>query len=361
MDKNNSWRQIRVYAGIIVGLALLMWGIYAGIRNSTQNSQVDQPTRALEIDQPAATSDETDANLVISASQLPHLPPLNLNAIPLRQDTSLKPNLNPVTFQGKRPTITYTTYLVKRGDTPNIIADNFGIEASTLLGGNPQLSDEANLLQAGQEIIILPIDGVLHDVRRGDTIQLLADQYGTAVDEIINYQDNQLEFPYRLYEDTQIMIPGAVREIFVWTPPTISTGSGGSGFGGFTPQVRGTGSFIWPVSGRRITQYYHYFHRGVDIALPVGSPTYASDTGTVVWAGWNNTGYGGLIVLDHGNGYLTFYAHLSGYNVVPGQIVYQGNIIGYTGNTGRSSGPHIHFEIRLNGIHQDPFWSGYLN
>ena len=80
----------------------------------------------------------------------------------------------------------------------------------------------------------------------------------------------------------------------------------------------------------------------------------ASDTGTVTFAGWNIYGFGNLIVVNHGNGYETFYAHLSGISVVPGQIVYQGNVIGSTGNTGNSSGPHIHFEIRANGVQDNP-------
>ena len=82
----------------------------------------------------------------------------------------------------------------------------------------------------------------------------------------------------------------------------------------------------------------------------------ASDTGTVTFAGWNIYGYGNLIVVNHGNGYETFYAHLSGISVVPGQIVYQGNVIGSTGNTGNSSGPHVHFEVRINGAQDNPCW-----
>ena len=122
------------------------------------------------------------------------------------------------------------------------------------------------------------------------------------------------------------MVPGAVREIFVWTAPSLpqrpatsdSTGSG------VTPQIQGTGFFIWPVAQRRITQHYWYGHQAVDIAVPEGGLVVASDTGTVTWAGWNVYGYGNLIVVNHGNGYETYYAHLSGINVVPGQVVYQG-------------------------------------
>jgi murein DD-endopeptidase MepM/ murein hydrolase activator NlpD len=118
----------------------------------------------------------------------------------------------------------------------------------------------------------------------------------------------------------------------------------------------GTGTFVYPVTGRNFSQYYWYGHRAIDIALAEGNAVYASDTGTVTYAGWNVWGYGNLIVINHGNGHETFYAHLSGINVVPGQIVYQGNVIGYTGDSGNSSGPHIHFEIRLNGNQDDPCW-----
>lgn len=286
---------------------------------------------------------------------------VDMASLPIMGNTGLSPDLNPFTFAGKKPAVTYETYVVKQYDTPSGIAGQFGIKAETLLGGNPQLSEEASLLQVDMELKILPIDGVLHDVQAGDTVETVAAHYDVPVDDIINYAPNNLEFPYRLYPETQIMVPGAVREVFVWNPPTISStsSSGGSGFG-IRPLVVGTGTFVWPVNGRRITQYYWYGHRAIDIGLPEGSAAIASDTGTVVWADWNIHCYGNLIVLDHGNGYVTFYAHLSAINVYPGQVVNQGQIIGATGNTGCSSGPHLHFEIRLNGVHQDPFWAGYL-
>jgi murein DD-endopeptidase MepM/ murein hydrolase activator NlpD len=142
-------------------------------------------------------------------------------------------------------------------------------------------------------------------------------------------------------------VPGAVREIFVWKAPSLPSTSSGSVGSGISPLIQGTGTFVWPVTYRRITQGYWYGHQAIDIGVPEGSPVVASDTGTVTWAGWNIYGYGNLIVINHGNGYETYYAHLSGISVVPGQIVYQGNYIGASGNTGRSSGPHLHFEIRF--------------
>jgi murein DD-endopeptidase MepM/ murein hydrolase activator NlpD len=302
----------------------------------------------------------SDLSLMAAAEEDTAVSPLTgfEDSLPQLSDSSLAPGLNPHTYQGQLPQHELQTYLVERGDTPNGIADRFGIRPETILGGNPQLSEESSLLRAGVEIIIMPVDGVLHDVQPGDTVEGLALRYGVSVDDIVGYGPNNLEFPYRLYPETQIIIPGAVREVFVWTPPDLSSVVGRTSRegSGVTPVVVGTGTFRYPVNSRNFTQYYWFGHRGIDIALPVGNPVYAADTGTVTFAGWNIYGFGNLIVVNHGNGYETFYAHLDAINIVPGQIVYQGNVIGATGNTGNSSGPHIHFEIRLNAGQQDPCW-----
>ncbi|MEW5985487.1 MAG: LysM peptidoglycan-binding domain-containing M23 family metallopeptidase [Chloroflexota bacterium] len=281
----------------------------------------------------------------------------DLSQLPAPVDSSLAPAPTPHTYQGKLPQHNFQTYVVEPGDTPNRIAEKFNIEPETILGGNPLLSQESSLLQAGVELIILPINGVLHDVEEGDTLESVSAQYGIPVEEIIAYAPNNLEFPYRLYPGTQILVPGAVRQVFVWTAPQLP--SRPSLGGNVAALVVGTGTFVWPVSGRSISQYYWYGHAAIDIALPEGSAVVASDTGTVTYAGWNVYGYGNLIVINHGNGFETYYAHLSSINVFPGQVVYQGNYIGATGNTGFSSGPHIHFEIRYFNVQYDPL-SGYL-
>ena len=90
-------------------------------------------------------------------------------------------------------------------------------------------------------------------------------------------------------------------------------------------------------------------HLAIDIGLVTGEPIYASDSGVVVFAGWANGGYGNIVIVDHGTGYQTLYAHLSGYNVGCGQSVFQGNVIGAIGNTGNSSGSHLHYEMMYNG------------
>ena len=344
------WRRWQGHL-VIVGLALLIVLIWRfGLRPSIVavaegNGGVDTAVSLITTTEPNSTPDTSD--------------PLQFGAgdLPVLDDSSLAPAPNPRTFVGKLPEHEFITHTVVRGETPNGIAEKYGIQAGTILGGNPRLSVESSLLQVGTELIILPIDGVLHDVQPGDTLESISLQYGVLTEDVIAYAPNNLEFPYRLQPDTQIMVPGAVREVFKWTPPDLASVGGTSNEGGsIRPIIVGTGTFIYPVNSRNFTQYFWYGHPGIDIALPEGSPVYASDTGTVTFAGSNAYGYGNLIVVNHGNGYETFYGHLSSFNVVPGQIVYQGNVIGGTGNTGNSSGPHIHFEIRINNDRDNPCW-----
>ncbi|GIK56810.1 MAG: M23 family metallopeptidase [Chloroflexi bacterium] len=335
----NFWKRAGGYTLLLcVGLAL-----FAGWRtvNGAEGTAVPAITPATLLASSTAVADDTS-------------PTPSSSDVPVLTDNSLAPAPYPHTYQGKLPEHNYETYVVERGDTPVGIAERFGIKTETILGGNPKLSQESSLLQTGVELIILPIDGVLHDVQPGDTLEGLVNLYGIPAEQIITYAPNNLEFPYRLYPDTKIMIPGAVREVFVWTPPTLESVRGtGSGI---QPLVVGTGSFIFPVNSRNFTQQFWYGHPGVDIGLAEGSAVYAADTGTVTYAGWNIYGYGNLIVVNHGNGYETFYGHLSGFNVVPGQIVTKGQVIGASGNTGNSSGPHLHFEIRINGNRDNPCW-----
>lgn len=277
------------------------------------------------------------------------------SAVPVLTDNGLVAQPMPITYKPAQPQHEFITYRVESGDTAIRIADKFGIQEETILGGNSFLSNDAGQLMAGVDIIILPVDGVLHDVTEGETLESIAEQYGIPVEDIIAYEPNNLEFPYRLFPGTQILVPGAIREVFVWDPPSYVSSSGSPEAGqGIVVLVPGTGTYIWPTGGRRITQYSWYGHTALDVALTTGSPIYAADTGTVTYAAWSPYCYGNLVVINHGNGYETFYAHLNGFNVKPGQTVYQGNTIAFSGNTGCSSGPHLHFEIRYNKARYDP-------
>ena len=351
---------------ILLGLIALLAVAWQRLQllQAVERERIEMVSVSLSEGAPVEVEIEESADIVPTPVQIEvaladeqPLQTFDLSAVPVLQDTSLSPAYNPRTFQGKLPNHEeFEIYIVERGDTPVRIAEAFGIESETLLGGNPKLSEEAGLLQVGDEVVILPIDGVLHDVQPGDSLESLSSLYGIPVEEIIAYEPNNLEFPFRLYADTQILVPGARREVFQWDPPTL-TNSGSSYWGGQAqPAIVGTGTFVWPVSARRITQVYWAGHPGLDVGLVEGSGVFASDTGTVTYASFSPYCYGNLIVINHGNGYETFYAHLSSINVVPGQIVYQGNVIGASGNTGCSSGPHIHFEVRVNGRRDDPTW-----
>ena len=345
-EERTPRRSIAGYIVLALVAGLIVWGWRAGL--ARQSTSIDEAVPAAAsvslVGETSATSDTTAPDPAVAA------------AVPVLVDVALAPAAIPNTFVGRQPQHELQVYRVERGDTPNGIADKFGIQATTLLGGNPQLSQESSLLQTGVDLLILPIDGVLHDVGPGDTLESIAAQYSIPVENIIAYAPNNLEFPFRLYPETQILVPGAVRDVFVWTPPSLESVRGSSSGSGVAPLIVGTGTFIYPVGSRNFTQYFWYGHPGIDIALPEGTGVVASDTGTVTFAGWNIYGFGNLIVVNHGNGYETFYAHLNGINVVPGQVVYQGNVIGSTGNTGNSSGPHIHFEVRINGAQDNPCW-----
>ena len=295
----------------------------------------------------ASAPQETDENSETAVVEADFSQP-----VPIRiSDDTLSPDANPHTYQIKQPTHNFETYVIQSGDTPRIIAAKFGISPATLLGGNPQMSNEANALQDGATITILPIDGVLHVVRPGEKLEGIAEQYNVAVEDIIAYESNNLEFPFRLEPEMELLIPGAEVGSFHWSPPRAIVYDDGEW------AVVGTGSYVWPVNGRCLTQRAWYGHMAIDVSTAVGDSLYAADTGTVTYASWaagTYYDYGNLIVINHGNGYETLYAHLSAIGVSAGQTVEKGQWIGATGNTGRSTGPHLHFEIRLRDVTLNP-------
>ncbi|HQP46895.1 MAG TPA: M23 family metallopeptidase, partial [Flexilinea sp.] len=163
---------------------------------------------------------------------------------------------------------------------------------------------------------------------------------------------------------TWLIVPGGSREFTNWSAPFITRENPAvaSIYGpGACQSVMdgpvGSGVFIWPTTETRISGYNYSEetnHRAIDIAGSTGNAVYASDAGVVVYAGWNDWGYGNVVMIDHGNGWQTLYAHLDSYNVQCGYYVAAGDVIGAVGTTGNSSGPHLHFEMRYNGIPQNP-------
>lgn len=245
----------------------------------------------------------------------------------------------------ERPRLEIVTYVVQPGDTTESIAAQFGLQPTTLQWSNPELEKAPDLLKVGQELTILPLDGVYHTVGVSDTLSSLAETYEVRGETITSCTFNTILPNGALLEGQQLIIPGGTKP---YTPKEVTT------YAGAVPEeVRGSGYFRWPAYGT-LTQGYWYGHRAVDIGSSVGSAIRSADKGYVSFAGWTDIGYGYLIVLDHANGYQTYYAHLSNIFVVEGQAVESMDVIGAMGNTGNSTGPHLHFEIRYNGYPINP-------
>ena len=231
-------------------------------------------------------------------------------------------------------------YVVQPGDTVQGIAAAYGLNPESIMWANPPVEDLPDLLRIGQEIVILPMDGVYHEVQEGDSLQSIAAKYKVDVDAITGAANewNKLQPPdYAIVPGMKLIVAGGAKP---YVPKLVTAYNGPIPSG-----ARGTGRFQWPAVGR-ITQDYWFGHRALDIAAPTGAPVYAADGGFVSFVGWTDIGYGYLIRIDHGNGFGSWYAHLSGFNVVLGQSVRRGDLIGTVGSTGHSSGPHLHFEIR---------------
>lgn len=253
---------------------------------------------------------------------------------------------NPHTEIPKRPRLGIITYTVQLGDTVQGIAARFDLQPTTIMWANPAVEDTPDLLRIGQELIILPVDGVYHTVKEGETLESIAKKYKVTVEAITSCPYNNLQPPdYAIEPGMKLIVPGGEKP---WVPKVVTS------YTGPVPEgARGTGLFQWPVLGY-ITQGYWYGHRAIDIGVPVGTAVYAADSGFVSFAGWTDIGYGYLVVIDHANGFATYYAHLSKIYVTAGQKVERGQVIAASGNTGWSTGPHIHFEIRYMGVPQNP-------
>lgn len=247
------------------------------------------------------------------------------------------------------------THIVAEGETLSSIAERYGLDVSTILWENNLT--ETSKLKPGQELRILPLDGVRHQVQRGETIFTIAKKYGledSQAQAIVDYQFNDFlnDETFELAVGQYLMIPDGV-------PPkkvAPATGTGVTRRIVTTPDagsVTATGSFVWPASGG-ISQGYRFYHKAVDIANRGGGNILAADSGVIVASGWDSSGYGNRILIDHGNGYITLYAHLSVIQIVDGQRVNRGDVIGQMGSTGRSTGTHLHFEVRQSGVLLNP-------
>ena len=243
-------------------------------------------------------------------------------------------------------------YVVRPGDTLSGIARMFGVTANTIKWAND--IPPSGTIRVGQTLTILPVTGVKYTVKKGDTLASVAKKFGSDATEITNY--NGIEGD--LAVGTEIIIPNGE----IAAPPPVSKSVARSGGASsvleaakYSTSAEYSGYYIAPLASYKKTQDIHGYN-GVDLAAPAGSPILASATGNVIVAknngAWNG-GYGNYVVIQHGNGTQTLYSHASSVIVGVGEHVIQGQVIGYEGQTGKATGPHVHFEIR--GGPRNPF------
>ena len=252
----------------------------------------------------------------------------------------------------------YCVYEVQPGDTLSSIAAKAGLESNDdvanwelLVHSNkPDIVSEDDLLQLGQKLRIPRGQGVIHLVLSDETLSDISDQYDSSIDDIM--QANGIGDANSLKIGDELLIPGPKRFA---SKVVIEAAAAG-------PQIVGGGprsdvGFIWPISGP-ISSYFSPNHPlGIDIDLfgEAGPPIAAAKAGTVSFAGGNPCcSYGYYVVVDHGDGWQTLYAHLSGIAVSVGQKVAQGQLLGYGGTSGYSTGTHLHFEVHKNGAVVNP-------
>lgn len=237
-------------------------------------------------------------------------------------------------------------YVVQVGDNPWIIAEKFGLSVSTVLWENKL--GLYSTIRPGQKLTILPVSGVSHTISKGDTLEKIAKKYKASADEI--KQLNEIEDETELALGSKLVIPGGKKYVAprpavtqrreVVVPPSIAAKPGGK--------------MLWPTNSQRITQYFKWRHAGLDIGNKMREPIYAAESGVVEIAGWKGGGWGRTVLINHGNGLKTRYAHATKVLVSPGEQVEKGKVIALVGSTGRSSGPHLHFGVYVNGRPVNP-------
>lgn len=253
------------------------------------------------------------------------------------------------TQESQKPRRDVIDYIVKNGETLSSIGKLYNVDVDSIKTLNK--FDNVHLIHPGDTIKIPPVSGVIVKVNSGDTIYSLAKKYGLPSAQAI------VDWPYNTFVDDEkfslaagqtLVIPGGVPPAEIPIPaPALQQTPGSQLF------AKGNGILSWPATGV-ITQHFAFYHNGLDIAANGGPPIYAADSGRVVTVLYQTHGYGYHVIVDHGNGYKTLYAHMSRIAVSVGQNVSRGDKLGSMGSTGRSTGPHLHFTVYKNGVAVNP-------
>ena len=294
-----------------------------------------------------------------SVSSLPNLPDLHSYSSIIR-----KANLDTNLPQGYRKSA--IDYVVELGDSIFGIANKYEVEPESILWANyATLKDDPHLISMGTKLKIPPVDGILYEWQEGDTLEKVAAMYKAKVEDILLWPGNDLDMTNPVIPPgTFTMIPGGSRDLITWVIPVAASGEAGvnakiNGSGSCTTSIGavGSGSFIFPTAYGALVSGNDYWggHRALDFMCYEGDAIFASDSGVVIYAGAISGGYGNLVAIDHGNSYLTLYAHLSSINVSCGQSVYRSSVIAGCGSSGNSAGPHLHFEVRKGSLFINPW------
>lgn len=256
-------------------------------------------------------------------------------------------------------------YKVQNGDTVSGIATRFGIASKYISWNNVDILSDVDSLTPGMTLQIPSVEGIIHSVRFGETVSEIAARYDAKSRDIVEFRANGLAGdPNRLREGTLILVPGgrivplapAPRPAPVATAAPIAPAPSAPAAPRNTTTSTG---WVWPGSGPLTSPYGPSHPLGIDIGTGYAGAIVAARDGTVTFAGGNPCcSYGYHVIIGHDAGYETLYAHLSSITTQIGQKVRAGEIIGYSGTSGRVTGPHLHFELRRNGAHQNP--SAYL-
>ncbi len=241
----------------------------------------------------------------------------------------------------EKPRDQVITYVVEQGDTLARVGEKFGVSVDTIKWSNDLKGDS---LRIGQELKIPPVTGIVHKVREGETVYTIAKRYKTDAQKIVNFPFNDFADldTFALNVGQTLVVPDGVQlqaPAIVAPQPSVFAG--------------GSGQFLWPTGGI-ISQYPVWYHMALDIANPSLPAVTAAGDGVVTLVEHLRYGYGEHIVINNGDGISTLYAHLSEIYVQVGDSVSRGQVIGKMGSTGRSTGPHLHFEVRKNGVTVNP-------
>lgn len=338
----------------MVAFSLVLSAVYLGWQVNVSKAAQLEATSTILL--------PTETALVVDSSpaQMPAFQSDEINPL-IKRLTDMHTNIP------TRPREDAILYTVTQGDSVFGIAQEYNISPETVLWANYDvLRDNPDALSPGMELNIPPVNGVYYQWEEGDTLEGVASKFKADVKDILNWPGNKLDLTNPVVDPGKwIMVKDGEREFQQWIVPQIARDKSGVSKSVYGPGAcegsyegaYGGGYFAWPTASHYLSgNDYWSGHLGIDIAGGVGDGIFASDSGVVVFAGWSTTGYGYMVMIDHGNGYSSLYGHMSQVSTSCGASVYQGGYIGAVGSTGNSTGSHLHFEVRYLGGFINPWY-----